>query len=218
VGGPRAGGRRGVGAGPASICARGIRHAMAIGGRQPWSPERALVLGAGAIGMISTTFLRLAGLEVWAAAREPADAPVAGLVRDLGASYASVEEVPLAELRAAVGGVDLVVEAAVDGQAEGGAVGGLRRGGGGARPGGGGGACLLGIDGRPGAVGLERRLIGVDVVLENRAVFGSVNANRVDWLAGVDELERARRRWPEALERFVGMRVPIERWEEAFAY
>jgi len=206
---PRSLGRLGVLAEPASICARGIRHAMAIGGRQPWSPERALVLGAGAIGMISTTFLRLAGLEVWAAAREPADAPVAGLVRDLGASYESVEEVPLGELRAAVGGFDLVVEATVDAQAKVDAVGMLRRGGV---------ACLLGIDGRPGAVGLERRLIGVDVVLENRAVFGSVNANRVDWLAGVDELERARRRWPEALERFVGLRVPLERWEEAFAH
>ena len=202
-------GRLGVLAEPASICARGIRHAMAIGGRQPWTAERALVLGAGAIGMISTVFLRLAGLEVWTAAREPSDAPAAGLARELGAAYASVEEVPLADLRAETGGFDVVVEATVDAQAKVDAVGMLRRSGV---------CCLLGIDGRPGHVRIDRRVIGVDVVLENRAVFGSVNANRVDWLAAVEDLDRARRRWPEALERFVGLRVPVERWAEAFAH
>ena len=45
-------GRLGVLAEPASICERALRHVRAIGGRQPWAPRRALVLGAGAIGML----------------------------------------------------------------------------------------------------------------------------------------------------------------------
>ena len=73
IGVPRSLGRLGVLVEPASICERGIRHARSIGGRQPWELQRALVLGAGAIGMLSTYILRLAGLEVWTAARSPAD-------------------------------------------------------------------------------------------------------------------------------------------------
>ena len=52
---------------------RGIRHTRAIGERQPWLPRRALVVGAGAIGMLATYMLRLDGYEVWTAARSAPD-------------------------------------------------------------------------------------------------------------------------------------------------
>ena len=58
---PRELGRLGVLAEPTSICARAIRHAREIGGRQPWQLRRALVIGAGAIGLLTTYLLRLAG-------------------------------------------------------------------------------------------------------------------------------------------------------------
>jgi threonine dehydrogenase-like Zn-dependent dehydrogenase len=198
---PKALGRLGVLAEPASICERGIRHARTIGGRQPWQLQRALVIGAGAIGMLSTVILRLAGLDVWTAARSPAN----DLVTALGARYVSTSETPLAEL----GGFDLVVEAAGDAQVMAGTLGLLRRNGV---------ACLLGIDGRNQKVELDGRVIGVDAILENRVVFGSVNAHRQDWLAGVESLDRARERWPVALEQFVGLRAPLDRFADAFAY
>ena len=77
-------------------------------------------------------------------------------------------------------------------------------------------ACLLGLDARPEKVELDGRVIGVDAILENRTVFGSVNANRIDWLAAVDSLDRARERWPDVLPQFVGLRVPLDRFAEAF--
>ena len=43
-------------------------------------------------------------------------------------------------------------------------------------------------------------MIGVDAVLENRVLFGSVNAHRDDWVAGVEALDRAREQFPGALE------------------
>ena len=52
-------GRLGVLAEPTSICARALRHARAIGDRQPWELERALVLGSGAVGSLTTMLLRL---------------------------------------------------------------------------------------------------------------------------------------------------------------
>ena len=64
---PRSLGRLAVLAEPTSICTRGIRHALTIGARQPWEPKRALVTGAGAVGLLSTMLLRLEGFDVWVA-------------------------------------------------------------------------------------------------------------------------------------------------------
>ena len=63
---------------------------------------------------------------------------------------------------------------------------------------------------------LDGRVLGVDAILENRVVFGSVNAHRNDWIAAVEALAEARRRWPDALASFVGLRAPLDRFQEAF--
>jgi threonine dehydrogenase-like Zn-dependent dehydrogenase len=194
---------------PASICARGIRHARAIGDRQPWEPARALVLGTGAIGMLTAYLLRLDGFEVWVVGRSPAGNPKAELAEACGARYVATGETPPADVAADVGGFDVVVEATGDAQVMADTLGLLGRGGV---------ACLLGIDGRPRQVTLDGTVIGVGAILENRSLFGSVNANRVDWLAAVEALEGARRRWPEALAAFVGLEVPPDRFEEAFEF
>ena len=55
------------------------------------------MIGAGAIGMLSTYLLRLAGLEVWTAARSPADHPRAELVAASGARYVSTSAQPLVD-------------------------------------------------------------------------------------------------------------------------
>jgi threonine dehydrogenase-like Zn-dependent dehydrogenase len=194
-------GRLAVLAEPTSICARGIRHALTIGARQPWEPKRALVTGAGAVGLLAAMLLRLEGFEVLVASLEPSST----IAEALGAEYVSTETTVLAEL----GPFDLVVEAAGSAQLMLDAFGLLGRSGV---------ACLLGIDGREGSAQIENRVIGVDAVLENRVLFGSVNARRQDWVAGVESLDRARTQFPGALEELIGLRVPLDRFEEAFAY
>jgi glucose 1-dehydrogenase len=196
---PQSLGRIGVLAEPTSICARALRHARTIGGRQPWQLRRALVIGGGAIGLLMTYLLRLDEVEVWTASLEPGNQ----LVEAAGAHYVQTDRTPLAEL----GEFDLVVECAGDAQLMAESLGLLRRSGV---------ACLLGIDGREQRVEIDGRVLGVDTILENRVLFGSVNAHRQDWLAGVDALDRARRRWPDALERFVRLRVPLDRFKDAF--
>jgi threonine dehydrogenase-like Zn-dependent dehydrogenase len=196
---PRPLGRLGVLAEPTSICARALRHARTIGGRQPWQLRRALVIGAGAIGLLTTYLLRLDDVEVWTASLEPGNE----LVDAVGAHYVQTSSTPLSEL----GDFDLVVECAGDAQSMADSLGLLRRSGV---------ACLLGIDGREQRVELDGRVLGVDTILENRVLFGSVNAQRQDWLAGVDALDRVRSRWPDALEGFIRLRVPLDRFAEAF--
>jgi threonine dehydrogenase-like Zn-dependent dehydrogenase len=198
---PRSLGRLGVLAEPTSICTRGMRHALTIGARQPWEPTRALVTGAGAVGLLSTMLLRLEGMDVWVASLEPSSS----IAEALGAHYVSTKTTDLAEL----GPFDIVVEAAGDAQLMLDAVGLLGRSGV---------ACLLGIDGRDGKAQIDNKVIGVDAVLENRVLFGSVNARREDWVAGVEALDRAREEFPGALEELIGLRVPLDRFEDAFAF
>jgi threonine dehydrogenase-like Zn-dependent dehydrogenase len=120
-----------------------------------------------------------------------------------GAEYVSTSV--LSEL----GRFDLVVECAGDAHLMAAALGLLRRSGV---------ACILGIDGREQEVPIDGRTLGVDVVLENRVLFGSVNAQRRDWDEGVEALDAIRRRWPDALEQLVGLRVPLDRFDEALAF
>jgi len=198
---PKSLGRLGVLAEPTSICERALRHARTIGGRQPWQLERALVIGAGAIGLLMTYLLRLADVEVWTASLEPENE----LVEQSGARYASTHDNELSEL----GKFDLVIEAAGNAQMMAQTLGLLRRSGV---------ACLLGIDPRVQTVELDGRVLGMDTILENHVLFGSVNAHRRDWLAAVDDLDRARERWTEALEQFVTLRIPLDRFPEAFEH
>jgi D-arabinose 1-dehydrogenase-like Zn-dependent alcohol dehydrogenase len=150
---------------------------------------------------LTTYLLRLAEVEVWTASLEPENE----LVEQSGARYVSTHENALSEL----GKFDLVIEAAGNAQLMAQTLALLRRSGV---------ACLLGIDPRVQKVQLDGPVLGVDTILENRVLFGSVNAHRQDWLAAVDDLDRARERWPEALEQFVTLRVPLDRFREAFEH
>lgn len=190
--------RLGVLAEPLSDCMRAMRHARAIGGRQPWELQRALVIGAGAIGTLVTFLLRLDGVEVVTTALEPARP----LIEETGAEYVPAGSGDL-------GRFDLVVECAGNAQLMADCLGLLRRSGV---------ACLLGIDGREQKVELDGRTIGVDAVLENRVLFGSVNARREDWVAGIAALDEMRRRWPGALDQLIGLRVTLDRFEDALAF
>jgi threonine dehydrogenase-like Zn-dependent dehydrogenase len=194
-------GRLGVLAEPTSICERALRHARAIGGRQPWELQRALVIGAGAVGLLITYLLRLADVEVWTTSLEPENR----LVEESGASYVTTHGNDLSEL----GKFDLVVEAAGNAELMARTLGQLRRSGV---------ACILGIDPREQAVEIDGRVLGVDLILENHVLFGSVNAQRQDWLAAVADLDRSRDRWPEALEQLVQLRVPLDGFSEAFGH
>jgi threonine dehydrogenase-like Zn-dependent dehydrogenase len=198
---PRSLGRLGVLAEPTSICERALRHAWTIGGRQPWQLGRALVLGAGAIGLLMTYLLRLADVEVVTASLEPEN----DLVEHSGATYVSIQDNDVSEL----GTFDLVIEAAGNAQLMARTLGQLRRSGV---------ACILGIDPREQTVEIDGRALGVDLILENRVLFGSVNAQRRDWLGAVADLDRARERWPEALEQFVKLRVGLDRFQDAFEH
>jgi threonine dehydrogenase-like Zn-dependent dehydrogenase len=186
---------------PAADCVRALRHAQAIGARLPRDMRRALVTGAGTIGTVVTYLLRLEGVDVVTTSLE-SSSPI---VEASGAEYVSTEVTDLGDL----GTFDLVVECAGDAHLTAAALRLLGRSGI---------ACILGIDGREQQVPVDGRTLGVDFVLENRVLFGSVNAKRSDWDGAVGALDAIRRRWPGALEQLIALRVPIDRFEDALAF
>ena len=206
---PRELGRLGVLAEPTAVCERGLRQAFGVGHRQPWRPERAIVVGAGALGVLATFLLRLSGLEVWTVARSPSDTPKAHVVERSGATYHSLEDTTVDALREEVGGFDVslatagATEVAID------AIRAL---------GPNGVACLLGLDGHDHQVSLNSRLFGVDVVAGNQVVVGSVCSNPQDWAASIRHLGEIEARWPGALDAVIGLRAPLESFEDALTF
>ena len=194
---------------PTSVGARAVRHARAVAiarcGVRParWCSATARSACSSAVQ------LRLEGLEVWVTGRRPADSESAALVEGLGARYVLAAEGTAEALAADVGGFDLVLEATGDAQVMASSVGLLGRSGV---------AVLLGIDGRARDVSVDGRVLGTDYILGNRALIGSVNARSDDWHAAVAALDGAWDRFGEVVERFVGLRVPADRFADALAY
>jgi threonine dehydrogenase-like Zn-dependent dehydrogenase len=183
---------------PASVAAKGLRQARAVGARQPWTPERAIVVGVGAIGMLTIVMLALDGVQTWAVARSAPDGQRARLAERLGATYVSTAQTPLRALARRIGGADLIMEAVGDPAVSLDAVSALAANGV---------LCLRGISGSSEPVTGDVRALNGSFVLSNQAVVGCTNAAREDWEAGLKALALAHERWPGLLEQMIAQRV-----------
>ncbi|MGH8871299.1 MAG: glucose 1-dehydrogenase [Acidimicrobiia bacterium] len=180
---------------PASVVVKAWEHIVHIGSRARWEPARVLVTGAGPIGLLATLLATRQSDEVHVLDRV-ADGPKPDLVRDVGATYhnGGLDDIER--------GVDVVVECTGDPDLVAAVMG---------HTGPNGIVCLTGVT-SPGhrlvASGLAR-----DLVLENDAIFGTVNANRRHYEEAARVLAETDRPW---LERVVNRRVPLDRWMEAY--
>lgn len=96
---------------PLSCITKSLRQVEQVQARlDRWQPRRALVTGAGTIGLLATLALRLRELEVTTYARRPAPSRNADLAEALGARYVAAAEVDLPALVARDGPFDLVFE------------------------------------------------------------------------------------------------------------
>ena len=174
---------------PTSVAEKAIRQAYKIQERLAvWRPQRAVVLGAGPLGLLATMALRVRGLEVvtYALARKPYRN--ATLVERTGAHYVSAAETSLKALTRDIGNIDLMIEATgfsplVFEAME--------------RLGSNGALVLTGIAGgdrQADEVHADHILQGF--VLGNKVAVGSVNAARMDFEAGVADLAVAESLWP----------------------
>ena len=180
---------------PASVLAKAWEHVERIGRRARWAPRRVLVTGAGAVGLMGALLGLQRDLEVHVYDRHDLGAKP-DLVRELGAKYHA--RFPALEFDIVIEctGAPSVIAQAVAGSAPGGIV------------------CLTGIGGEHSIASFDVAALNQSLVLENRVVFGSVNANRRHYEAAAQALARADRSW---LERIITRRLPLQEYAEAYA-
>ena len=185
---------------PISVVEKAIRQAYKIQERLGvWRPRRAMVLGAGPLGLLATMALRVRGLDVVTFARTAKPSVNIDLVEALGARYVSAAGSDLKTAVQAFGSVDLIVEATGFGPLVFEAM---------ERLGKNGVLVLTGIAGgdrQANAVHADHIL--QSFVLGNKVAVGSVNAARVDFEQGVGDMAMAEALWPGWLARLITHRV-----------
>jgi threonine dehydrogenase-like Zn-dependent dehydrogenase len=177
-----------------------VPAANGAGGRE-WLYHRALVLGAGPVGLLGAMALVVAGFDTYVYSRESATSDKARLVESFGGTYISAETHAVEALAEQVGGIDLVYEAV-------GASGlafevmkyldtnGV--------------FVFTGVPGRKAPVAIDTDLLMRNLVLRNQVVFGTVNAGRDAFEAAIRDLEIFHQRWPQVVNALITARVPIE--------
>ncbi len=201
---------------PLTIAEKAFIQVMQIQQRLPWlypnastsepgQGLKAVVLGAGPIGLLGAMYLVTAGFETYVYSRSPAPNGKAAVVEEIGARYISSETTSLKEFAELVGAFDLVYEA-LD-------------------------AAPLSIEilqllGRNGifvftSVPDERTAFGIDavqalhnVVMKNHVILGTVNAGPATFPAAIEHLGLFFRRWPHALRSLITARYPVEQYND----
>ena len=190
---------------PLTIVEKGLVQSFQIqNSRLKWKPTKALVLGAGPVGLLATAILRLKGIEVDTVATRSEDSLKAKLVKQCGAKYVNSKNTDIKSLNFKY---DLVFEGtgnpsvALEAQeliGQNGVV------------------CYLGIY-RQDQESEDVGKLFTEMVLGNKVCFGSVNANRTYFEKGARDLVNIKKKWPGFLESMITKRVKPEDFSTAYS-
>ena len=163
--------------------------------------HRAVVLGAGPVGLLGAMLLIERGFETIVFSRGDADSPNAKLATAVGATYVSSTRVSFERLAHRTRHIDLVYEATgapglafdvmqhLDANA----------------------VCILtGVPGEGEPFDIEGNAIMKAIVLHNQVVAGTVNASRRDFGRAIRDLGRFQSAWPQQLRSIITGRAPMD--------
>jgi len=191
-------GRTGVLLEPTSVVAKAWEQVDRIGGRAHWAPTRAVITGAGPIGLLAALIGVQRGMEI-----HVIDIVTSGLkpelVAALGASYhtGTIEDAcPTPDVVIECTGVSSLVFDAFEHMGPNGIL------------------CLTGVSSGGHSINVDAGLLNRSLVLSNQAIAGSVNANRRHYEAAAAALARADKGW---LQKVVNRTVTLENFSEALA-
>jgi glucose 1-dehydrogenase len=201
---------------PLTIAEKGLTQVWQVQQRLPWSCpvtpgkaaahcRRALVLGAGPVGLLGVMALVNNDFETYVYSRESAPNPKSQLLESIGAEYISSEKIIPEMLPQHIGNIDLVYEAT--------------------------GASSLsfemmkhlgtngifvftGVPGRKGPIEVDTDLMMRNLVLKNQVVFGTVNAGRESFENSIRDLGTFTKRWPEAVKALITGRFPVDAYSD----
>lgn len=197
---------------PLTIAEKGLTQVWQVQQRLPWSCpvtpgtatahcHRAVVLGAGPVGLLGAMALVNYDFDTYVYSRESAPNPKSQLLESIGAHYISSESITPEMLPQLIGNIDLVYEAT--------------------------GASSLsfemmkylgingififtGVPGRKGPIEVDTDLMMRNLVLKNQVVFGTVNAGRESFENSIRDLGTFTKRWPDAVRSLITGRFPMD--------
>ena len=201
---------------PLTVAEKGLTQAWQVQTRLPWvdpslpAPQRgfgkrAVVIGAGPIGILGAMVLVAYGFQTYVYSRSKAPNPKSELVESFGAKYVSSLEESVEQFAERVGNIDFVYEAV--GQARVSydilkvlGMNGI--------------FVFTGIPAPKPAIGVDADVIMRNIVLKNQVVLGTVNADRESFEAAIHDLGTFLQRWPDALRKVITRRHRIEDYHE----
>lgn len=201
---------------PLTIAEKALLQVEDVQRRLPWvcpiepgSPahgcHRAVVLGAGPVGLLGAMALVAAGFQTTVYSREEPPNPKADVATAIGARYVAASSTSLDRLVEAVGPIDLVYEATGASKA---AFDMMRV------LGPNGVFVFTGVPGRRGPVEVDTDLLMKNMVLQNQAIVGTVNAGPDAFEAAIRHLDVFHARWPQALAALITSRHPPQAYRE----
>jgi glucose 1-dehydrogenase len=188
---------------PLTIAEKSLEQLSFVQKRLPWgNKHRAVVLGAGPVGLLGAIALRIAGFDVFVYSRSHPQSHKVELVKSIGAQYIAAEDHSVDEMAKIAGPIDVVYEAV---GASGVAFDVIEH------LGPNGVFIFTGVPGRKGPIEVDTDFIMKDVVLNNQVILGSVNAPPHCFASAIRDLGVAMERWPDAVRALISARFPFSK-------
>jgi len=181
---------------PATILAKAWDHIERIGERAKWKPTTLLVTGAGTVGLMAALMGQQRGFEVHVLDKVK-EGLKPDLVRELGGKYHTgpIDEIGFTpDVTVECTGASSVIAEVMGHLGSDGIL------------------CLIGVSSDAQNQTIDLGSLNRHMVLENRVIFGSVNANRKHYELAQKALLSANRKW---LSRLISRHVPVDRFAEA---
>lgn len=203
---------------PLTVTEKALRQIEIIQRRLPWLEEsedftsssvqprqrRALVFGAGPVGLLAAMALQFRGFETFVYSREPAHHLKAKIMRQIGATYLSTNDVPIDLLARYLGSIDLIYEAAGSAQPTFQLMPVLSPNG----------ICVLtGIPGHEREATIDTSRLMRDMVLKNQLILGTVNATTEDFQRAALDLQSFAHQWPDSVKQLISGRYSMREYE-----
>lgn len=197
---------------PLTIAEKSLEQVWMVQRRLPWgcpddsdkSPahcRRAVVLGAGPVGILGAMALKVEGFEVSVYSRSPNHEEKNPILEAIGIPYIAAETHSTEEMAKMAGPIDVVYEAT---GASGVAFDVLKRLGPNAV------FVFTGVPGRKAPMPVDTDQIMRNMVLNNQLVLGSVNAPPQAFQSAIQHLDVFLKQWPDAIRSVITGRFPLE--------
>ncbi|MFO1077173.1 MAG: glucose 1-dehydrogenase [Planctomycetota bacterium] len=200
---------------PLTIAEKAMAQVELLQQRLPWACtvqpggnqfcHKAVVLGAGPVGLLGAMKLATSGFETFVYSRQDGGSERRALVESFGAHFVAAEQVPAGALAEELGGIDLIYEAMGASQTSFEAMTSL---------GNNGVFVFTGVPGRRGPVQIDTDLLMRNLVLKNQVVLGTVNAGDEAFANAVRDLTDFAVRWPDATHGLISGRHEMQRFDE----